>query len=192
MTQGGPFFFLCTVSEPLKMLTQPVPFDFDPRSASNVNPDERRRRPPLFPRRKGNLEPTVRPVTVNGEHVLAVSLSGGRGENLDMYIAPEVWAWVREVAGPCWVVNYNGTSAAYVCSTAKRAGRLAGQKASSPKLNLARLIASRAQDIDGLAVTYRNHIRRDLRMTNLRIVPRGDVLRTFPDAPPPVVLEGHV
>jgi hypothetical protein len=109
-----------------------------------------------------------------------------------MYIEADAWGWVKERAGPCWVLNYDGKGASYVCSAAHQAARLAGQYAAKPKLNLARLIASRTQDIDGLAVTYRNHCRRDLRMSNLRIVPRGDVLRTYPDVPPPVVLEGHV
>jgi hypothetical protein len=109
-----------------------------------------------------------------------------------MYIEADVWNWVQGIAGTCWVLNHDGKGAAYVCSTSRQAGSLAGQKAAAPKLNLARLIASRTQDIAGLAVTYRNHARRDLRTSNLRVVPRGDVLRTYPDVPPPVVLEGHI
>ncbi|MCK8784171.1 hypothetical protein M0638_07250 [Roseomonas sp. NAR14] len=150
----------------------------------------RTRRPWRYPAKPRVLEPVVEPVLADGKPALRVQLSGGRAAALGarMLIDREDWDRVSAKAGKCWTLSTNGSDNALVISTARIAGRLAGQDGPKPKAVLARLIVGGAELLRGQVVRYRNGDPWDLRRANLIALPRSEARSWRPDMPKPDIV----
>jgi len=132
--------------------------------------------------------PPVRRVTVDGRPALAVGLAGKLADGLECLIDPDVWEWVKDVAGSRWVLNGPDAARAFVATTAPAARETA--KTKSALVSVARVIAGRSEDLTGKLVVALNGSRLDLRRANLMVTPRalGEQFRASRALP--IVTEG--
>lgn len=114
--------------------------------------------------------PPIR-VVIAGDDCYEVPLTG-RGAGETFIIDAEVWDDLQARGFPsAWTITGGGPG--YVCSAAKSVRASDAELLPGTPRYLSRIITG-AQD--GLAVTYRNGNRRDLRLCNLVVSPRGEVL----------------